>query len=181
MISRKIVKFLHCGFFFSKNDLYFRAFIFSFSDQGLVNDSGTGGLYYKAGDEPEPIDLTHLNVEAAMMCLASKVRLLCGKANSPTLSSRTFRFKELDAKLNHKNSTCATPDQHTNNFKIPDVPKPVGDIDTIEDWPAELRPSMRKLRQGMDSLCKTAKLTCSILRLRQTPEAVQLSHQIKYR
>ena len=60
----------------------------SCSDQGLVNDSGTGGLYYKAGDEPEPIDLTHLNVEAAMMCLASKVRLLCGKANSPTLSAR---------------------------------------------------------------------------------------------
>ena len=69
----------------------------------------------------------------------------------------------------------------TNNFKIPDVPKPGGDLENIEDWTSELRPSMRKLRQGMDSLCKTAKLTCSILRLRQTPEAVQLSHQIKYR
>ena len=55
------------------------------------------GLYYRAGDEPEPIDLTHLNIEAAMMCLASKVRYLSGKADSPTLSSRTFRFKELDA------------------------------------------------------------------------------------
>ena len=55
------------------------------------------GLYYRAGDEPEPIDLTHLNIEAAMMCLASKVRFLSGKADSPTLSSRTFRFKELDA------------------------------------------------------------------------------------
>ena len=32
-----------------------------------------------------------------MMCLASKVRFLSGKADSPTLSSRTFRFKELDA------------------------------------------------------------------------------------
>ena len=54
---------------------------------------------FLAGDEPEPIELTHLNVEAAMMCLASKVRLLCGKANSPTLSARTFRFKELDSKM----------------------------------------------------------------------------------
>ena len=72
--------------------------------------SGTG-LHYKAGDEPEPIDLTHLNIEAAMMCLASKIRLLCGKANSPTLSSRTFRFKELDAKRGGNNTT-------TDNFKV---------------------------------------------------------------
>ena len=60
------------------------------TDQNIVNDV-VSGLHYKAGDEPEPIDLTHLNIEAAMMCLASKVRLLSGKANSPTLSSRTFR------------------------------------------------------------------------------------------
>lgn len=46
-----------------------------------------------------------------MMCLASKIRLLCGKANSPTLSSRTFRFKELDAKRGGNNTT-------TDNFKV---------------------------------------------------------------
>jgi hypothetical protein len=28
----------------------------------------------RSGEEPEPIDLTHLNIEASMMCLASKVR-----------------------------------------------------------------------------------------------------------
>ena len=50
--------------------------------------------HYRNGDEPEPIELTFLNVEAAMMSLASKVRSLCGKADSPTLSHRTFRFKE---------------------------------------------------------------------------------------
>ena len=33
----------------------------------------------------------------------------------------------------------------------------------------------------MDSLCKTAKLSCSVLRLQQTAAAVQLTHQIKYR
>ena len=62
---------------------------------------------FLAGDEPEPIELTHLNVEAAMMCLASKVRLLCGKANSPTLSARTFRFKELDSKMLMSTSTSS--------------------------------------------------------------------------
>ena len=144
------------------------------TDQNIVNDV-VSGLHYKAGDEPEPIDLTHLNIEAAMMCLASKVRLLSGKANSPTLSSRTFRFKELEAKRGCQN------DIKNENFKIPDVPKPSQDIEAIEDWTAELRPSMRKLRQGMDCLCKTAKLACSVLRLQQTAEAVQLTHQIKYR
>ena len=143
------------------------------TDQNIVNDVASG-LHYKAGDEPEPIDLTHLNIEAAMMCLASKVRLLSGKANSPTLSSRTFRFKELEAKRNSEFKS-------QENFKIPDVPKPSQDIEAIEDWTAELRPSMRKLRQGMDSLCKTAKLSCSVLRLQQTAAAVQLTHQINYR
>ncbi len=52
---------------------------------------------------------------------------------------------------------------------------------SIEDWAAELRPSMRKLRQGMDSLCKTSRLVCSVLRLQQIREAVNLSHDIKYR
>merc|ERR1719361_1268226 len=65
-------------------------------DQGIVSDSESSP-HYRNGDEPEPIDLTHLNVEASMMCLASKVRSICGKANSPTLSARTFRFKELDS------------------------------------------------------------------------------------
>ena len=49
----------------------------------------------RSGDEPEPIDLTHLNIEASMMCLASKTRTICGKADSPTLSNRTFRYQYL--------------------------------------------------------------------------------------
>ena len=74
-------------------------------DANMTSDSPSGGgcvgngsetLHYRNGDEPEPIDLTHLNVEAAMMCLASKVRVLCGKADSPTLCARTFRC-ETDA------------------------------------------------------------------------------------
>ena len=32
--------------------------------------------------------------------------------------------------------------------------------ETVYQWANELRPSMRKLRQGMDSLCKTARLIC---------------------
>ena len=66
---------------------------------------------------------------------------------------------------------------HDSSFKIPDVPRPgmqngergdfnlralISDLipfsgDNVADWAGELRPSMRKLRQGMDSLCKTAR------------------------
>ncbi|QQP37923.1 Type I inositol3_4bisphosphate 4phosphatase-like [Caligus rogercresseyi] len=114
-----------------------------------------------------------------MMCLASKIRVLCGKVDSPTLSSRTFRFKELDA-----NRKAIIPKSESGGFKIPDVPKPSMMSETqLEsiDWASELRPSMRKLRQGMDALCKTARLVCSVLRLQQLNEAVDLSRSIKHR
>lgn len=67
-------------------------------------------------------------------------------------------------------------------FKIPDVPKPSTGVEEVRerdwlclklppwqvaDWAAEVRPSMRKLRQGMDSLLKTSRLMCSVLRLQQ--------------
>jgi len=168
-------------------------------DHGIVSDNETSP-HYRSGDEPEPIDLTHLNIEASMMCLASKVRSVCGKANSPTLSNRTFRFKELDSlkktissktQNNYSNrkengdTTCQESQSDTeaesSSFKIPDVPKPNNGSEEIADWAGEVRPSMRKLRQGMDSLLKTSRLMCSVLRLQQLKEAVQLTHAVKYR
>jgi inositol polyphosphate-4-phosphatase len=41
------------------------------------------------------------------------------------------------------------------------------DFAAMVDWGAELRPSMRKLRQAMDGLLKTARLTHSVLRVQQ--------------
>lgn len=49
------------------------------------------------------------------------------------------------------------------------------------DWVGEVRPSMKKLRQAMDGLMRTARLVHSVFRLQQTPEAAQQSHSIKYR
>ncbi|XP_023330385.1 type II inositol 3,4-bisphosphate 4-phosphatase [Eurytemora carolleeae] len=209
-------------------------------DNGIVCDSEESS-HYRSGDEPEPIDLTHLNIEASMMCLASKIRTICGKAHSPTLSSRTFRFRELDSlkkgtdkdslrdkslepvprdssqgafenkekpfletrtsKPSDSTQTGAgnsdtleqnvqkgseldpslDPEQslQSGGFKIPDVPKPSSE--EIKDWAGEVRPSMRKLRQGMDSLLKSSRLVCSVLRLQQIKDAVSLTHEVKYR
>lgn len=56
--------------------------------------------YYKPTDEPEPWDLTQLNIEASVMCLVSKVKFLCGRCSSPAVRlrskgsiSRTQNFK----------------------------------------------------------------------------------------
>ena len=40
---------------------------------------------------------------------------------------------------------------------------------------------MRKLRQGMDSLLKSTRMMCSVLRLQQSGEAVQLTAEVKHR
>ena len=143
-------------------------------DLGIVTDNDVSP-HYKLGDEPEPIDLTHLNIEAAMMCLASKVRTVCGRADSPTLSNRTFRFKELET-LKRSNQDNR---QNTASFTIPDPQNP--NSDELGNWAGEVRPSMRKLRQGMDSLLKTSRLMCSVLRLQQLKEAVKLTAEVKYR
>ena len=137
------------------------------------------------------MDLTFLNIEAAMMCLASKVRTICGKADSPTLSNRTFRFKELDCKTRTRCCHAARPfsncsqslavSESEESFKIPDVPRPGAADEMIEDWAEEVRPSMRKLRQGMDSLLKTTRMMCSVLRLQQLEDAVKLTAEVKHR
>ena len=152
------------------------------TDLGIVSDSESSP-HYKLGDEPEPIDLTYLNIEAAMMCLASKVRALAGKTASPTLSSRTFRFKELETL---KRTKLRSEDQKTeeishvplSDLQMPDVPNP--HLET-EDWAEEVRPSMRKLRQGIDSLLKTTRMMCSVLRLQQLEDAVRLTAEVKHR
>lgn len=41
------------------------------------------------------------------------------------------------------------------------------DLSLTTDWASELRPSMRKLRQAMDGLLKTARLMHSVQRLQQ--------------
>lgn len=53
--------------------------------------SSPSANYYKPTDEPEPWDLTQLNIEASVMCLVSKVKFLCGKCGSPAVRLRSNR------------------------------------------------------------------------------------------
>lgn len=49
--------------------------------------------YYKPTEEPEPWELTQLNIEASIMCLVSKVKFLCGRCNSPAVRLRSQRCR----------------------------------------------------------------------------------------
>ena len=49
------------------------------------------------------------------------------------------------------------------------------------DWLAEVRPSVRKLRQAMDGLMRTARLVHSVFRLQQKPDDAQKAYKVKYR
>ena len=113
---------------------------------GHTLDNDELSVYYREGDEPEPIDMTLLNIEASMMCLTGKLGQLI----------------ETEKQAKSQNSERDL-------------------VRSSEDWAEEVRPSMRKLRQGMDSLLKTTRMMCSVFRLQQSPEAVRLTASVKHR
>jgi len=55
------------------------------------------------------------------------------------------------------------------------------DFNLMTDWPTELKPSMRKLRQAMDGLLKTARLTHSVFRVQEDKRSAERSCNIRYR
>lgn len=154
--------------------------------------SSPSANYYKPTDEPEPWDITQLNIEASVMCLVSKVKFLCGQCGSPAVrlrqnkkiykkpvitnqpSSDNIYNKESEAVTNAVNSVTKVI---RNGNKFTDGL----DINKIVDWAAELRPSMRKLRQAMDGLLKTARLTHSVFRVQEDPKAAQRVCNVRYR
>lgn len=160
--------------------------------------SSPSANYYKPTDEPEPWDLTQLNIEASVMCLVSKVKFLCGRCGSPAVRLRQ------NQKISRKTVIIDQPGPHigskdVKNFKreseavtkaVNSVTKVVRngnkftdglDLNKIVDWSAELRPSMKKLRQAMDGLLKTARLTHSVFRVQEDPKGAQRVCNVRYR
>lgn len=157
--------------------------------------SSPSANYYKPTDEPEPWDLTQLNIEASVMCLVSKVKFLCGRCGSPAVRLRQTQ------KMYQKNVIVEQPslnkdiksfsrDSEAVTKAVNSVTKVVYngnkftdglDLNKIVDWAAELRPSMRKLRQAMDGLLKTARLTHSVFRVQEDPKSAQRVCNVQYR
>ena len=207
--------------------------------------SSPSANYYKPTDEPEPWDLTQLNIEASVMCLVSKVKFLCGRCGSPAVRLRSSRSRSFRGGLSNqimqdgKDSVVTVQPTSTNGSHISNVDgsekslkdkleeeasrlKSMGlsanmssddminkavdtvqkavngavgkngstvrnkfteglDFASIVDWTCELRPSMRKLRQAMDGLLKTARLTHSVFRVQEDGRAAQRACNVRYR
>lgn len=88
-------------------------------------------------EEFEPLDLTHLNIKASIMCMSSKIQNL---------------------------TTLQQQQPNTQNC-----------------WVAELVPSVRKLRQAMQGLCRSAKLTYGLLAIKELPQHSTISREIRHR
>lgn len=95
-------------------------------------------------DEIEPLDLTHLNIKASIMCMASKVQSFI--ANEKIEVSAETQEKSL-----------------------------------YLNWTSELMPSIKKLRQAIQCLLKTAKLTYSIISLKESTKCLPLSQKVRHR
>lgn len=176
--------------------------------------SSPSANYYKPTDEPEPWDLTQLNIEASVMCLVSKVKFLCGRCGSPAVRLRSQRgigrSRSFRSDLsNHQEVVTVQPTSLSSTGTVvtqprPNVPKRTNsddalnkavncatvvrnkfteglDFSTITDWTVELRPSMRKLRQAMDGLLKTARLTHSVFRVQEDRRTAQKACNVRYR
>uniref|UniRef100_A0A6P4E4G4 phosphatidylinositol-3,4-bisphosphate 4-phosphatase n=1 Tax=Drosophila rhopaloa TaxID=1041015 RepID=A0A6P4E4G4_DRORH len=181
-----------------------------FLDTKLMSSSPSAN-YYRPTEEPEPLDLTQLNIEASVMCLVSKLKFFCGRCDSPAI-----RLRHPKVPLKREGFAVA-PQQAPDVISAPAAGKqpPKLDLDlkptaesgsssgfpgtvavTVKkgnkftdgldlsmttDWAAELRPSMRKLRHAMDRLLKTARLMHSVQRLQQDMRCNRLQASITYR
>lgn len=179
--------------------------------------------FYRPSEEPEPLDLTQLNVEASVMCLVSKVKFLCGRCGSPAVRLRQprntggslKRFSALppdvvtsqpisNSQHSNDSTTSGANSNYSNSIKpslngkdlnlalseaVGEVTRKVKgnkftdglDLSLTTDWASELRPSMKKLRQAMDGLLKTARLMHSVQRLQQDSKKISSNLAIMYR
>ncbi|KAK9744541.1 PH domain [Popillia japonica] len=161
--------------------------------------SSPSANYYKPTDEPEPWDLTQLNIEASVMCLVSKVKFLCGRCGSPAVRLRQNQKSNKRSIITNQPGVTSKKEMSNHELckegeavtrAVNCVTKVVRngnkftdglDLNKIVDWAAELRPAMRKLRHAMDGLLKTARLTHSVFRVQEDPKAAQRVCNVQYR
>ncbi|XP_052873427.1 inositol polyphosphate-4-phosphatase type I A [Anopheles cruzii] len=176
-----------------------------------VMSSSPSANYYRPTEEPEPLDLTQLNIEASVMCLVSKVKFLCGRCGSPAVRLRqpkgalgggrnsfdtlppdvvTNQPLSLPAASGELNLVPTQPAESGTAHTVGEVTRKVKkgnkftdglDLSATTDWALELRPSMKKLRQAMDGLLKTARLMHSVQRLQQDMRKTSATLSIMYR
>ncbi|XP_034650735.1 inositol polyphosphate-4-phosphatase type I A isoform X2 [Drosophila subobscura] len=179
-----------------------------FLDTKLMSSSPSAN-YYRPTEEPEPLDLTQLNIEASVMCLECKLKFFCGRRDSPAIRLRHPKppmkregFAVAPQQQAPAPDVISAPEKPAQQLELDLKPLPTAaasgsgsgsavkkgnkftdglDLSLTTDWAAELRPSMRKLRHAMDRLLKTARLMHSVQRLQQDVRCNRLQASIMYR
>lgn len=102
--------------------------------------------YYKPTDEPEPWDLTQLNIEASVMCLVSKVKFLCGRCSSPAVRlrnknvvGRSHSLKGCIPNNRNKNAQVVTI-QPKNDIKNDESSKLLESVENSSNFRQQLSP-----------------------------------------
>nr|XP_036234397.1 inositol polyphosphate-4-phosphatase type I A isoform X1 [Bactrocera oleae]XP_036234398.1 inositol polyphosphate-4-phosphatase type I A isoform X1 [Bactrocera oleae]XP_036234399.1 inositol polyphosphate-4-phosphatase type I A isoform X1 [Bactrocera oleae]XP_036234400.1 inositol polyphosphate-4-phosphatase type I A isoform X1 [Bactrocera oleae]XP_036234401.1 inositol polyphosphate-4-phosphatase type I A isoform X1 [Bactrocera oleae]XP_036234402.1 inositol polyphosphate-4-phosphatase type I A len=89
----------------------------SFLDTKIMSSSPSAN-YYRPTEEPEPLDLTQLNIEASVMCLVSKIKFLCGRCGSPAIR---LRHPKPNMKRTGFQHSPAPPDLVASQNKIAEI------------------------------------------------------------
>lgn len=95
----------------------------SFLDAKIMSSSPSAN-YYRPTEEPEPLDLTQLNIEASVMCLVSKIKFLCGRCGSPAIR---LRHPKPNMKRTGFQHSPAPPDLVASQNKVAEI----GDSDMV--------------------------------------------------
>ncbi|XP_077559215.1 inositol polyphosphate-4-phosphatase type I A-like isoform X2 [Haemaphysalis longicornis] len=110
-------------------------------------------------EEFEPLELTHLNIRASIMCMAGRVQHL---AHAGDDQQQADGSSSTEQPLLDPLTPCSTP----------------GDL---SPWQAELAPSVRKLRQSMACLQKVARFSYALLSLKEPHPSASLSYSVRQR
>lgn len=129
--------------------------------------------YYKPTDEPEPWDLTQLNIEASVMCLVSKVKFLCGRCSSPAVRLRNknsgmSRSQSLKGCLpsNRHNAAEVVTIQPKNGIKCEESNKlleETSDASRQQSSPGMEKPAFFKAKEGKSRKSDYARKKRSLL------------------
>ncbi|KAK2719965.1 hypothetical protein QYM36_004019, partial [Artemia franciscana] len=136
--------------------------------------------YYSSSEEPEPIELTCVNMEAGLLALAGKLSQFCN-VDDTAISG----FRPLANLVSKRRSTTPVVARELLSAQSPlSRPKTLAldsEAKPQKDWVAELKPCLKKIHHSANCLLKTARLAHTVLRLRVDPPKMALDHAVQLR
>ena len=164
----------------------------------LVHDSSnpsgpSSSSFFSSVDDPEPLELIRINLEASLMALAGKLQALMklyrGSNNNgrlqqlgPGLNALLEKYEEgvygnkaestVDSGKSESSNTTETDEQTKSRLSSPTMKK---------KWTSELTPCLSKLLKAAQSLLKTLRLVHGVQRLKEELPRSATAHSLQHR